>query len=114
MKSSKQSNREHDDYIVRARLAVENPLADALASLADHVNLGGARVVVFNPLPWARDGLVQVNAQPFPPTTGVRCVDTQQRAPGGPFRHRRAGRPAEDRHLCGQGHSAAGLPDLRV
>ena len=75
-----ESNREHDDYILRARLAVENPLADALSSLADHVKLGGARIVVFNPLPWTRDGLVQVNANSFPTTTGVRCADTQQRA----------------------------------
>jgi len=36
--------------------------------------------VVFNPLPWTRDGLVQVNANSFPATTGVRCADTQQRA----------------------------------
>jgi len=75
-----ESNREHDDYIVRARLAVENPLADALSSLADRVKLGGPRLVVFNPLPWPRDGLVQVNANGFPATTGVRCADTQQRA----------------------------------
>jgi len=75
-----ESNREHDDYIVRARLAVENPLADALAALADRVKLGGPRLVVFNPLPWPRDGLVQVNANGFPATTGVRCADTRQRA----------------------------------
>ena len=74
------SNREHDDYIVRARLAVENPLADALSTLADHVKLSGARIVVFNPLPWPRDGLVQVNANSFAAANGVRCADTQQRA----------------------------------
>ena len=76
-----EANREHDDYITRARLAVENPLADALASLADHVNLGGPRVVVFNPLPWPRDGLVRVNANAFPAANGVRGVGTPRRAP---------------------------------
>ncbi len=75
-----EANREHDDYMLRARLAVENPLANALSSIADHVQVAGPRVVVFNPLPWARDGLVQVNAHTFPPANGVRCADTGQRA----------------------------------
>jgi hypothetical protein len=74
-----EANREHDDYLVRARLAVEEPLGDALATLADHVRQNGPRLVVFNPLPWVRDGLVQVNAHTFPITTGLRCVDTQER-----------------------------------
>jgi hypothetical protein len=75
-----ESNREHDDYLLRARLAVEEPLADALDTLADQVALAGPRIVVFNPLPWTRDGLVQVNAHTLPPANGVRCVDTQQRS----------------------------------
>ncbi len=75
-----ESNREHDDYLLRARLAVENPLANALSSVADHVRLRGPRIVVFNPLPWPRDGLVQVNAHTLPSANGVRCADTGQRA----------------------------------
>jgi hypothetical protein len=84
-----EANREHDDYIVRARLAVENPLADALSSLADHTQPGGPRMVVFNPLPWTRDGLVQMNANSFPETMGVRCADT-----GEPARIARSDTPA--------------------
>ncbi|MCR4414103.1 MAG: hypothetical protein NUV77_16935, partial [Thermoguttaceae bacterium] len=75
-----EANREHDDYITRVRLAVENPLANAVAALADHVNQAGHRIVVYNPLPWARDGLVELNANYYPPANGVRAVDGAHRA----------------------------------
>lgn len=73
-----ESNQEHDDYITRLRLAVESPYADAVSTLADQVNVGDPRILVFNPLPWTRDGLVELNTTYFPQTTGVRAVDGQR------------------------------------
>ncbi|MBI4325176.1 MAG: family 20 glycosylhydrolase, partial [Chloroflexi bacterium] len=51
---------EHTAYIEMARARIR-PLLDAdLRSLAQSVKVRGQRIVVFNPLPWARDGLVTV------------------------------------------------------
>ena len=76
-----EANREHDDYITRVRLLVENPYANAVASLADNVSQSGPRIVVYNPLPWARDGLVEVNANYYPVTSGLRAADNSHRVP---------------------------------
>ena len=75
-----EANREHDDYITRVRLLADNPYASAVASLADNVKLDGPRIVVYNPLPWARDGLVEINANYYPLTSGVRAADNTHRA----------------------------------
>lgn len=51
---------EHSSYIERAGRLTASVLADELTALAQAVNLPGQRIVVFNPLPWKRDGLVVV------------------------------------------------------
>jgi hypothetical protein len=51
---------EHGEYIRDAAKLAEPALADRLARLAAAVNLPGRRVVVFNPLPWERDGWVEL------------------------------------------------------
>jgi len=52
---------DHGDYIRDTRAAVAPVLAENLGALAGAVNVSGRRMVVFNPLPWRRDGLVAVD-----------------------------------------------------
>jgi hypothetical protein len=47
-------------YAHKAAELVEPALAERLADLAKAVNVSGRRIVVFNPLPWSRDGAVDV------------------------------------------------------
>jgi alpha-mannosidase len=51
---------EHTAYIEKAHSAVESLLAAETKQLARCVNTSGKRIVVFNPLPWARSDLVTV------------------------------------------------------
>lgn len=51
---------EHTAYIESARDLVSPLLDGELGALARAVGVEGRRVVVFNPLPWRRDGLVSV------------------------------------------------------
>lgn len=54
---------EHTAYIEKARDLIAPVLTNELQALAAAVSVEGQRVVVFNPLPWTRDGLVAVNSQ---------------------------------------------------
>ncbi len=64
----------HSDYIRTAERLVR-PIVDAeLNTLAAAVNVGGRRIVVFNPLPWKRDGVVAVRGVGAP-FGAVREVD---------------------------------------
>ncbi len=47
-------------YARKAAALVEHGIEQRMASLAAAVNVAGRRIVVFNPLPWVRDGAVQV------------------------------------------------------
>ena len=47
-------------YARRAAALVQQAIEPRMASLAAAVNVSGRRVVVFNPLPWSRDGAVEV------------------------------------------------------
>jgi alpha-mannosidase len=49
---------EHETYIKDAQSLIEPVLAAELLALAKNVNIDGSRIVVFNPLPWKRTGLV--------------------------------------------------------
>ncbi|MGA2866627.1 MAG: hypothetical protein ABSF95_19300 [Verrucomicrobiota bacterium] len=46
-------------YARKAAALVDRAIEERMASLAASVNVAGRRVVVFNPLPWPRDGAVQ-------------------------------------------------------
>jgi len=59
-KRAEQSWADHTAYIERARDLVAPVLGKNLAALAESVDVAGPRVVVFNPLPWRRDGVVSV------------------------------------------------------
>lgn len=51
---------EHTSYIENAAALLEPLRQRQLETLARSVNVGGERLVVFNPLPWNRTGLVQM------------------------------------------------------
>ena len=56
--------KEHDNFAFRIEDNVVPKLEAELHTLAENVNVAGLRIVVFNPLPWPRDGLVDF-AFPF-------------------------------------------------
>ncbi len=60
-----QSWAEHSSYIETTRALTEPVLARELESLALSVNTSGKRIVVYNPLPWKRDGLVRIPGSPI-------------------------------------------------
>ncbi len=53
---------EHTAYIEKARDLITPVLEGELETLARSVDVQGRRVVVFNPLPWKRDGVVTLTA----------------------------------------------------
>ena len=65
------------DYAEVSRIGGEH-LDSALATIVSQVNTqgSGAAVVVFNPLSWARTGIVEAEVQLPSPATRVRVVDT--------------------------------------
>ena len=70
---------EHTAYIQSTALAVVPLLNDQVALLARSVNAEGPRIVVFNPLPWRRDGLVSIREdipeiQAVRPVSGVESI----------------------------------------
>jgi hypothetical protein len=65
---------EHTAYVEAARDLVQPALEHQLQTLARAVHVARERVVVFNPLPWRRDGLVALPWKgPKPPA--LRAVD---------------------------------------
>jgi alpha-mannosidase len=59
-KRVEESWEEHTNYIRTARDTVMPILNGDLQRLAKAVNVSGRRIVVFNPLPWQRDGVVRL------------------------------------------------------
>ena len=50
-------------YIDNVQKLIANPYKDAIASLADNVRVEGNRIVVYNPLPWKRDGAIDLDTR---------------------------------------------------
>jgi len=74
-----QSWAEHSAYIERAAELTEPVLKAEMETLARSVNIAGKRIVVFNPLPWKRDGLVRIaGAQAG---LDIKATDSRQRLP---------------------------------
>ncbi len=65
---------EHIDYARQVENILRQPSAEQLAALAGRVAVEGRRVVVFNPLSWQRDDLVQV-AGDWGPAARVQSDD---------------------------------------
>lgn len=57
------------------RRLVADPCADAILSLSDSVAVSAGRVVVYNPLPWTRDGEVTLNCFHLPVGAALKPVD---------------------------------------
>ncbi len=76
---------EHTAYIEKARDLIAPALHTNLQALADAV--GGGRVVVFNALPWKRDGMVRVGDKDFMvravPAGGYRAYRPEELEPVG-------------------------------
>ena len=68
---------EHTRYIEEARDAVVPVVEGAMRTLAQQAGPEGRRIVVFNPLPWKRDGVAHVRSA----DTGISAL---QPADGGP------------------------------
>ena len=62
-KLMEESWKDHAGYINRVQELVINPYRDAVASLADNVSVDGNRIVVYNPLPWKRDGEIELDTR---------------------------------------------------
>ncbi len=62
-KLMEESWKDHADYINNVKKLVTNPYNDAVASLADNVNFDENRIVVYNPLPWTRDGEIELDTR---------------------------------------------------
>ena len=72
---------EHDRYIHHAADMLVNPLNNEIAALADHINYSGRRIVVYNPLPWARSGIVTLNIVYCPEAKAVRDIESGELLP---------------------------------
>jgi alpha-mannosidase len=76
--------KEHDQFALRIQDEVIPTLHDDLNTLAENVNVNGLRVVVYNPSPWVRDGVVDF-AFPFMGSVkghnAVQDVETGARLP---------------------------------
>jgi alpha-mannosidase len=70
---------EHTAYIEQARDLLMPLLDRQLSSLASSVETAGRRIVVYNPLPWKRDGLVAVRIPEH--LVAVRLADGRKPAP---------------------------------
>ncbi len=62
-KLMEESWEDHTDYIRNVKKLVTNPYRDAVASLADNVSFEQNRIVVYNPLPWTRDGYIELDTR---------------------------------------------------
>ncbi len=65
---------EHTAYIEKAQKILTPVLQENLESLARNVSQTGPRIVVYNPLPWKRDGLVSIPSS-LPGVDALRPVD---------------------------------------
>jgi hypothetical protein len=72
---------EHSAYIEKGRVLAEPILKQELDLLARSVDVSGKRIVVFNPLPWKRDGLVRVHAPQTWREQAVKAADGGQILP---------------------------------
>ena len=75
-----ESWREKAAYIGKAAGVTRSAAAADLEALARAVRVAGARIVVFNPLPWPRDGLATVQVPPNA-SYGLKDVVTGQAVP---------------------------------
>jgi alpha-mannosidase len=71
---------EHTAYIKQAHQIIAPELEKNLQALARGVNAEGRRVVVYNPLPWKRSGVVGLDGGGFAPAA-LRPTDSREASP---------------------------------
>jgi hypothetical protein len=71
---------EHTAYIKKVHEVITPELAKNLQALAQSVKAEGRRVVVYNPLPWKRSGLVSLDAADFAPLA-LKPIDGREASP---------------------------------
>lgn len=81
---------EHSAYIEKAHALIRPALDSELRALAEAIAIDGKRVVVFNPLPWVRDGEVTVPREvggiaALQPVEGGPPLPVEALAEGGRF-----------------------------
>jgi hypothetical protein len=74
-KVMEESWREKAGCVDEVQRLVAGPYSDAVLSLSDHVGVPGGRIVVYNPLPWRRDGEVTLNVYDLPRGVSLKPVD---------------------------------------
>jgi hypothetical protein len=67
--------KDHADYVNSVQQLVNEPYEDAIATLADNVGLKGPRILVYNPLPWTRDGEVVIDTRILPAFNSLKPAD---------------------------------------
>lgn len=76
-----QSYQDHRDYANHAAEIVQKELKSRLALLAGNVKAAPGSAVVYNPLPWSRSGIVELNGKQFlaedVPAGGYKVVASQ-------------------------------------
>jgi len=75
MRLMEESWRDHARYVEDAERSIAGPSADALSALADGVARSGPRLVVWNPLPWRRNGEVVLDTRILPDNFSLQPVD---------------------------------------
>lgn len=93
-----ESWREHGNFVIDAQQIFDTDMDNELQTLAENVNAKGRRIVVYNPLPWKRGGVVKF-AFPFGgkiEASAVKSLDDNKIIP-----IKMAGEPAEK--VFGQG-----------
>ena len=55
--------KDHADYIDNVQRLIATPYEDAVASLADNIKTDKNRIIVYNPLPWKRNGEVVLDTR---------------------------------------------------
>ena len=66
---------EKGNYVYTAEKLVKNQLGENLKILAQSINTNGGRIAVYNPLPWKRDGIVEIEL-PNKPPSALRDAET--------------------------------------
>jgi len=74
-KMMESSWKDHANYINNVQQLIEEPYADAIANLADQINVAGPRIVVYNPLPWTRSGEVVLDTRILPAFNSLKPAD---------------------------------------
>ncbi|MCX6225403.1 MAG: hypothetical protein NTV01_11760, partial [Bacteroidia bacterium] len=72
----------HADYARKAMKISREGISERMNGLAKSINTNGPRIVIFNPLPWKRSGIVTVdNLSGAPVTSAVKDLETGNTLP---------------------------------